>query len=296
MKFLKKNILLTALILLSFCWNPGQIAAQSSYKTETLPNGSNIGVNQHSVVKISVPLNTTTHFVSPEPIDYVDISTPAVQGDMSAENLFRIRPVSDVVKDGETFTVTIVTQSFITVYEVTARGNVNTSDAVHIVKINPNDGVLLNQSDVLSRQQCFDLSVDVLKRRRNVHNVSASADGMKLWLNGVYVFGDYILLDVKAKINSKLQYNIDNIRFKIVDKKQLKATVSQDIEITPYYTLYPIAGSIIYKKWRNFFVFKKFTYPSAKFLNIEMSEKQYSGRKIELNIEYNQVLKATNLQ
>lgn len=269
--------------------------SNAQYRTDKIYNGSNVGINQKNIQTLVVPLNTTTHFISPEPIEYVDISTPAVQGDMADDNVFRIRPVSDVVKDKERFTVTIVTKTFIIIYELIPVEEVNVYDAVHIVKVNPNEGVLLNQSDILSKQQCFDLSTMVLKKRRNIHNVNAHNQGMHIWLNGVYVYGNYILLDIEAKLKSKLQYGIDQMRFKIVDKKQLNATVNQDIEIFPYYTLNPIQTTVS-KHYRNFFVFQKFTYPSAKLLNYEITEQQYSGRRIELNIEYNQILKALNLQ
>lgn len=288
---LSKKFLILILSTLGLCYN----SYAQSYRTNAIYNGSNVGINQKNIQTLVIPLNTTTHFISPEPIEYVDISTPAVQGDMAEDNVFRIRPVSDVIEDKERFTVTIVTKTFIIIYELIPVIDVNEYDAVHIVKVNPNEGVLLNQSDVLSKQQCFDLATMVLKKNRNVHNVNAHNQGMHLWLNGVYVYGNYILLDIEAKLKSKLQYGIDQMRFKIVDKKQLNATVNQDIEIFPYYTLNPIQTTVS-KHYRNFFVFQKFTYPSAKLLNIEITEQQYSGRRIELNIEYNQILKALNLQ
>ncbi|HUZ57503.1 MAG TPA: DUF4138 domain-containing protein, partial [Hanamia sp.] len=89
--------------------------------------------------------------------------------------------------------------------------------------------------------------------------------------------------------------DIDQIRFKIVDKQSVKATVSQDIELKPFYSLYQPDGKIITSRWRNFYIFKKFTYPTQKLLEIEMTEKQYSGRRVDLKIEYNQILKSQQL-
>lgn len=262
-----------------------------SNHTHILPSG----IAQHNIVKLHIPLNTTTHFVSPEPIDYVDISTPTVQGDLTEDNLFRIRPVSDVVKDGDIFTLTVVTKSFIIAYEVTVSKNMNQPDVAHIITINPNEGILLNQSDVLSKQQCFDLSLAVYKKKKKIRNVRAYNNGLFLYLNGAYVFGDYILLDLEAILKSRIPYSIENVRFKITDKKQLKATVQQDIEIEPYYALYPYRDTKISDTWRNMFVFKKFTYPTQKVLQIELTEEQYSGRNILLEIPYNRILSAIQL-
>lgn len=253
------------------------------------------GIAQHNIIKLHIPLNTTTHFVSSEPIDYVDISSPTVQGDLTEDNLFRIRPVSDVVNDGDIFTLTVVTKSFIIAYELTVSKNVKESDVAHIITINPNEGILLNQSDVLSKQQCFDLSLAVYKKKKKIRNVQAYNNGLFLSLNGTYIFGDYILLDLEAVLKSKISYSVENIRFKITDKKQLKAAVHQDIEIEPYYALYPYRDTKIADSWRNIFVFKKFTYPTEKVLQIELTEAQYSGRRILLEIPYNRILSAIQL-
>jgi conjugative transposon TraN protein len=278
---------------------PAQAIPEERYKVSPLYNGSTIGIDQKNVVKITIPLNATTHFVSPEPIDYVDISTPTVQGDLSSDKVFRLRPVSDVLHSGDKFTVTVVTKSFIVVYELTAEKNTDKYDAVNVIKIDPNDGILLNQSDILSQQQCFDLATQTLKRGRNIHNVQASAYGIHMWLNGVYTYGDYILLDVGMKVNTKIPFTMKEMRFKLIDRKQMKATVSQEIELQPYYSLYPYQDTKFNGTFRNFFVFNKFTYPTAKFFNIAISETNNAGndgRHLEMNISYNQILKALNLQ
>ena len=260
-------------------------------QTQAMPTG----IKQHTITKLTIPLYTTTHFLSPEPIDYVDISTPTVQGDLTADNLFRIRPVSDVINDGDIFTLTVVTKTFIIAYELTVSKNMVQPDVSHVVTINPNEGILLNQSDVMSKQQCFDLSTAVYKKKRKIRNVQAYSNGLFLHLNGAYVFGDYILLDLETVLKSKIPYSVENIRFKIIDNKQLKATVHQDIEVEPYYSLYPYRDITIGEHWRNIFVFKKFTYPTQKVLQIELTEAQYSGRRIALEIPYNRILSAVQL-
>jgi hypothetical protein len=46
------------------------------------------------------------------------------------------------------------------------------------------------------------------------------------------------------------------------------------------------------KRYRNVLAVKKLTFPEAKVLKIEVSENQISGRTIELNINYDDVLDA----
>ena len=260
---------------------------------------NNVTITEKDVSTATIPSNATTHFVSPEPIQYVDISSPNIQGDLPEKNIFRLRPDLEKVHPGDKFTITIVTQAYISVYKLTVAdplSNVSSlSNGAYVISINPNDAVQVNQSDVLNNQQCFDLCMNALKRKRSIFNIGTKSYGMKMYVKNIYSIGDYIMIELEAKNKTRLQFDIDQIRFKIVDKHSVKATVSQDIELIPFYSLYPTDGKIITNKWRNFYVFKKFTYPTQKLLEIEITEKQYSGRRADLKIEYNQILKSQQL-
>ena len=70
----------------------------------------------------------------------------------------------------------------------------------------------------------------------------------------------------------------------------LKATNNQQVELDPEYVLY--TQDKIQKSYRNVFVFKKFTFPNEKMLEIELSEKQLSGRNMKLQLDYKQILNA----
>ncbi len=224
----------------------------------------------------TIPLNATTHFVSPEPIEYVDISSPDIQGDLPEKNIFRLRPDAGKIHPGDAFVVTIVTKSYISVYKLSVADTLN-NDSTHqneayVISVNPNNAVQLNQSDVLSNQQCFNLVVKAMNHNRSIHKINARSYGMKMYVRNMYAFGDYIMIELAAKNKTNLQFNIDQIRFKIIDKHTVKATVSQDIELTPVYSLYPTEGKIITNSFHNFYIFKKFTYPTEKLLEIEMTE------------------------
>ena len=260
---------------------------------------NNVAITEKNINIATIPLNATTHFVSPEPIEYVDISSPNIQGDLPEKNIFRVRPDSEKVHPGDKFTITIVTQAYISVYKLTVADPLSKdssqSNGAYVISINPNDAVQVNQSDVLNNQQCFDIAVKAMKRNRSIFNIDTRAYGMKMYVTNIYSIGGYIMIELEAKNKTRLQFDIDQIRFKIVDKHTVKATVSQDIEIKPFYSLYQTEGEIITNRWHNFYIFKKFTYPTQKLLEIEMTETQYSGRRVDLKIEYNQILKSQQL-
>jgi Domain of unknown function (DUF4138) len=100
------------------------------------------------------------------------------------------------------------------------------------------------------------------------------------------------LFDIGAKNKSKLQFDLDQIRFKIKDKFKVNATVSQDVELQPMFQFYSNENSVITGSWRNIYIFKKLTYPTQKIFSVELTEQQISGRKVELKIGYKDVLKS----
>jgi hypothetical protein len=92
---------------------------------------------------------------------------------------------------------------------------------------------------------------------------------------------------------TNLAYDIDELRFKIEDKKITKATNVQSLEIKPEWQLYKQPS--FKKEYHNIYVFKKVTFPDNKILNVELSEKQISGRTLTLKIRYGDLLKADAL-
>lgn len=287
-------------IIISLCLSlfVHNIFAQTNKDNYTVLT-NNISITEKNINTATIPSNATVHFVSPEPIEYVDISSPDIQGDLPEKNIFRLRPEAGKIHPGDKFTATIVTQKYISVYKLTMADPLSNdsslSNGAYVISINPNDAVQVNQSDVLSNQQCFDLAVKAINKKRSIFDVNTKGYGMKMYVTNIFSVGDYIMVRLEVKNKTKLQFDIDQIRFKIIDKHQVKATISQDMELMPVYSLYETNGSIITNRFNNFYIFKKFTYPTQKLLEIEMTEKQYSGRRLNLKIEYNQVLKSQQL-
>lgn len=109
----------------------------------------------------------------------------------------------------------------------------------------------------------------------------------------MYTAGDHIFLDITYYNQSNLPYQIDEQRFKIEDKKITKATNVQSVEIKPVWQLYP--SSAFKKQYRNVYVLQKATFPGNKVLNIELTEKQISGRVLTLQMKYKDILNADSL-
>ena len=113
---------------------------------------------------------------------------------------------------------------------------------------------------------------------------------MTMRLNNIYVVGEYFFIDFSVSNKTNLPFDIDELRVKLQDKKQQKATNVQTIELKPALVL---DRSVRFKSgYRNIIVLKKMTFPNDKVLTIELSEKQISGRTFSMNLDYEDVLAA----
>lgn len=77
---------------------------------------------------------------------------------------------------------------------------------------------------------------------------------------------------------------------KLADKKEVKATNSQTVELTPVFSLNN--AKKFKKHYRNVLVLPKLTFPDEKVLTLEISENQISGRVISMTIHYEDILNA----
>ena len=113
---------------------------------------------------------------------------------------------------------------------------------------------------------------------------------MVMKLHDIYRVGEYFFIDFSVENKTNIRFDIDEMRIKLSDKKQSKATNAQIVELTPSLVL-DDAKTFKYG-YRNVIVVKKMTFPNDKVLTIELSEKQISGRTISLSIDYEDVLSA----
>ena len=245
------------------------------------------------------------HIISPEPIQYVDLSTEKLTGDLPTINIARIKitgnPDSDEKGKIETPSVffngdkigviTVVAQSFIAQYKVVYRnqGNLNTITNIHIQPeaMQPVEFDKMTFSNLELRK----FSMDIIQKKSQKNPIREEKNlKLSFQLNNVYVISDYIFLDMTIKNNSNLSYDIEDFKFSLEDKKIHKATNNQSVEMTPIFQLNP--RKHFRKNFRNIYVFKKFTYPNSKVMMIRLIEEQLSGRAIEMKVNYSEILKA----
>ena len=113
---------------------------------------------------------------------------------------------------------------------------------------------------------------------------------MTMRLNNVYTVGEYFFIDFSVENRTNLRFDIDELRVKLDDKKQAKATNVQSVELKPVLIL--DKSQHFQHGYRNVIVLKKMTFPNDKVLTLELSEKQISGRTIYMQLDYEDILAA----
>ena len=241
---------------------------------------------------LTVNEQVTTVITASEPIRFVDISTDKVAGDQPISNTIRLKPKegADVHEDGDVLAiVTIVTERYRSQYALiyTTRLQEAVTDKV----IQPTERIAYNNPAVsLSTEDMTRFARQIWSSPARVRNVSTKMHRMVMRLNNIYAIGEYFFIDFSIENRTNIRFDIDEMRFKLSDKKQSKATNSQMIELTPALVLDP---SLSFRYgYRNVVVLKKMTFPNDKVLTIEIAEKQISGRLIHLDIDYEDVLSA----
>lgn len=231
--------------------------------------------------------DVSTHFIALEEISYVDISNNKIVGDIPVGNVLRLKPI----EEGANGIVTIVTERYFVQYMLVYTDELDKVYTRHNIQYSELRS-LMDPEKVLTKADMYDYAGKMFVQKKRYYDVSTVSKRLKVTLNNIYTVDKYFFIDLSLKNRSNIQFDIDQIRFKVEDKRMTKATNLQSVEIKPIITY---LGDISFKRnYRNIFVFEKFTFPEDKVFTIEISEKQISGRTIILRISYADVLKADN--
>lgn len=256
--------------------------------------GAQVSANE----KIYVNSEVTTHIVMPENIKLVDISTAKIVGNQCTDNIVHIKPYleSDSLqavgsyKDNELLgTITLIGERHIAQYDILYTQSPGMAASIFEVPYNHMRSYI-NPEVSMPMAEMARYAWAVYSSDRKYNQIVTKAHGMKAVVNNIYAVGDYFFIDYSLQNKTKISYDIEEIRVKLTDKKETKATNSQTIELSPVFTLN--SSRKFKKNYRNVLVLPKLTFPDEKVLRLEISENQISGRVIVLTIEYEDILHA----
>lgn len=227
---------------------------------------------------LSISTDKTTSLVFPFPITYVDRGTkdilvqPVKDNDKillvkAASKQFAETNLSVVTGDGNVyaFTVNYTAQPSVLVLHLPPIKSATISAYAHAILNNPPKRIVkVEHGAVITK------------------------------VSGIYIKDDIIYCQLEIHNHSPLDFDIELLKFFIADKKISKRTPVQESELVPLY----VAGNRSKVKAYNFTVvvvaLDKFTIPDAKFLGIQILEKN-GGRHFNMKVYNRQVLKASVL-
>jgi conjugative transposon TraN protein len=282
---MKKKLFLLSLLLVFLAGTNAQTAEDVRYLRR--PAVEDMPAAKRKTIFINEQI--TTHIVMPEVIKLVDISTGNVVGNQVTDNIVRLKPAAKLMDNEIAAIVTLIGERHLVQYNLVYKKALSMVSTLY--KASYEDMESYQNPDVdMSRAEMEACAWKVFNTRRQFYNIRNSACGMTAQVNNIFSAGDYFFIDFSLRNRTNIPYDINDVRVKLVDKKDTKAANSQSVELTPVYTLNE--KKRFRKDYRQVLVLKKLTFPDEKVLRIEVSEDQISGRVIDIPIEYSDILNA----
>ena len=272
---MKTRIILSLVMLLTVL----SVKAQEPVETKIFP--TNQIISPH---KIEVTFQKTVHILFPSEVKYVDLGSFDIIADKAtgAENVVRIKAAVKGFEGETNFSVITADgcfYSFNVVYkDEPAWLSIEMEDWL---RDNPEGGIAGDRMFVKLKELGGETPLVVnrimytlyKKNKRDFRHIGCKKYGIQTLLKGIYINNDLLYLHTSLRNSSDISFDIDYIRFKIIDKKVAKRTAMQENFIEPvrtYNRLVTVDGKATV---RGIFVLPKLTLPDDKLLVVEVYEK-----------------------
>ena len=272
---MKTRIILSLVMLLTVL----SVKAQEPVETKIFP--TNQIISPH---KIEVTFQKTVHILFPSEVKYVDLGSFDIIADKAtgAENVVRIKAAVKGFEGETNFSVITADGCFYSFYVVykdePAWLSIEMEDWL---RDNPEGGIAGDRMFVKLKELGGETPLVVnrimytlyKKNKRDIRHIGCKKYGIQTLLKGLYINNDLLYLHTSLRNSSDISFDIDYIRFKVVDKKVAKRTAMQENFIEPvrtYNRLITVDGKATV---RGIFVLPKLTLPDDKLLVVEVYEK-----------------------
>lgn len=158
-----------------------------------------------------------------------------------------------------------------------------------------NDKTLSAQLHSGRSEIAYEIATDGILNSTSKETIARGKDfRIKLAVSGIYAHDDMMFFKIHIRNKSNIKYDIQSFRFFVRDKKKLKRTSIQEIELTPLYIRNETSVVNGNSSCDIVYVLNKFTIPDAKTLDIELFEKN-GGRNLKVRLDNHSIVKAHNL-
>lgn len=250
--------------------------------------------------KLEVTFNKTSNIVFPAAITSIDRGSQDIMVEKAAgvDNILRVKAdtkifeetnLSVITNDGKLY-------SFLVNYNSNPSYlNINIGDVVlsTMTSSKPKDGGI-TASMTMNEQSLKEYSQKAVSRKSNIYSVYDESSRMTFALTGFYVKDNTMFCRLKINNYSRINYDIDQFRLYIRDKKQSKRTATQEIEIDPLFILGDSSRIKGPGEETLIIAVPKFTIPDGKYMAIEIMECN-GGRHLTLKVKNRHVVRARSL-
>lgn len=123
-----------------------------------------------------------------------------------------------------------------------------------------------------------------LSKTKKVKGLNTSRFFIQLRVSGIFIHQDVMYIRIVIGNNSRINYDVDQLRFFIRDQKKSKRTASQELEVMPLFKTSNFSKISDHSELTLVFAVPKFTIPEKKLFTLQLIEKN-GGRNLELNIK-----------
>ena len=241
------------------------------------------GYNEDNYKNLQIGYSKTTSIVFPYAVKSADKGSGDIlmQKAQGVENILLLKAAKQNFPQTNLTVVTADSRLYVFV--------LNYDDACPDLNIKADHTAVVNNDILFSLDNENQKKIEqnatlALSKNKKISGLKREKYEMKITVNGIFILQDVLYFRLALGNASKINYDIDQLRFFIRDQKKSKRTASQEIEILPLYSTY--TSSIIPDKSEVSIVyaFSKFTIPEKKYLTIQLFEKN-GGRHIEINVK-----------
>lgn len=254
---------------------------------------------------LEVGFEKTTHIIFPSTIRYVDLgNTNLIAGKAGdAENVLRVKSslpwfggetnLAVITEDGSFYSFNVRFADEPLKLNIEMKDFLNDGSAQN----RPNNSIeiflkeLGEESPTLVRMVMTSI---YNQNERLLRHIGSKSLGIQHLVKGIYTHNGLLYLHTEIRNTSAVAYNIDYITFRLVDKKLVKRTTTQEIVLQPVRAYNHVTRVEGRTTERTVFAFPIFTLPQEKLLEIDLHEKD-GGRHQKITISNDDIVRARML-
>lgn len=247
-----------------------------------------VDFNQDQFKNVQIAYSKTTSIVFPYAIKSIDKGSQDIlmQKAKGVENILLLKAAKQNFIQTNITVVTADSRLYVFV--------LNYDEVCPDLNIKADNSAIVNNDILFSldnenQKKIEQYSKLALLKKKKIGGLRSSRFDINLSVNGIFIHQDVLYFRLVLGNTSKINYDIDQLRFFIRDQRKSKRTASQEIEILP---LFSTTNSIVIPDKSEVilvYALSKFTIPEKNYLTIQLIEKN-GGRQLEIDVKNNDLI------